>query len=86
MVLMRFKRKWKLSMNRRRSVGVPPASSPSVSLDEGPGGETPPELAAGTAALRHVGSRPDARPMLEVEALHERRLPNKISMLYWFFY
>jgi hypothetical protein len=26
--------------------GVPPASSPSVSLDEGPGGETPPELPA----------------------------------------
>ncbi len=45
-------------MNRRRSVGVPPASSPSVSFDEGPGGETPPELAAGTAALRHAGSRP----------------------------
>src|SRR6266849_4507855 len=31
---------------RRRSAGVPPASSPSVSLDEGPGGETPPKLAA----------------------------------------
>jgi len=43
-------------MNRRRSVGVPPASSPSVSLDENPGGETPPELAAETAALRHAGS------------------------------
>ena len=41
-------------MNRRRSVGVPPASSPSVSLDEVRGGGTPPELAAGTATLRHA--------------------------------
>jgi len=39
-----------------RSAGVPPASSPSVSLNEVPGGETPPELAAETAALRHAGS------------------------------
>ena len=48
------------------SVGVPPASSPSVSLDEVPGGETPPELAAGTAALRHAGSVRDARRILKV--------------------
>ena len=38
------------------SAGVPPASSPSVSLDEGPGGETPPALAAedGRAATANI--------------------------------
>ena len=47
-----------------RSAGVPPASSPSVSLDEGPGGGTPPELAA-------VDGRPTPYHFMESSNLQE---------------
>jgi hypothetical protein len=53
------------------SAGVPPASSPSVSLDEDPGGETPPELAAVDGCATPCRIKVIMRGEKTVETFHE---------------
>jgi len=55
--------------------GVPPASSPSVSLDEGPGGETPPALAAEDGCR---GRPRYNRQHSDAPILNHRTTPSKI--------